>query len=334
MNVDAEKSTAELIGRFTISNMSGKAFEEAEIGLVDPRGTAATPFHEEAKQDMSSLLSSKAKSAAVGAKLRGEAEAAYAVPGCSSLASGEVRTVTFLHAREVPLEQACFLSCGQQDAEQDQLVFSSKEHSATIKTHAVRALVFKNVAAAGLGAHLPAGALLLRTRGCERGGAATTAVTHSALLRCEPGELACVPLQRSASCAEAPDLTGVRERRGLRKDGAKHCITEGVQITVTNNFRPTRLVVEDALYRWPHWQIQSSTPAHMAAGNRRICWELPRSQIGDKTVLRYTVVYFWTGDEADYSEDEEGAPPGDDPDAAPEGSSLGRLFSRFSKKKA
>lgn len=331
LNVDTEKCTAELLGRFTLSNMSGKSFEDVEIGLVDPRGTAPTPFREEAKMDMSSILS-KAKSSG-GAKGRSEAEVAYAVPGCSLLPSGEVRTVTFVHAKEVPVEHACFISCGQQDADLDQLVFNAKEHSSTIKNYGVRSLVFKNNAAAGLGAHMPAGDLLVRVSGKELNGAVTTSVVHSSMLRCAPGELVCVPLQLSSSSAETPDVTALRERRGLRKDSSKHSITEGVQITVTNNFRPTRLVVEDALYRWPNWQIQSSTPAHVASGNRRICWELPRSQIGDKIVLRYTVVYFWTGDEAEFSDEEVVAPGEDSGDSTTPETSLGRLFSRFSKKK-
>ena len=334
MNVDSDKNTAELLGRFTLSNMSGKSFKEVEIGLVDPKGTSPTPFREEAKMDMTSILSSKAKSYG-GAKGRSEAEIAYAVPGCSDLPSGEVRTVTFVHAKAVPVEHACFISCGQQDADLDQLVFNPKDHSVTLKNYAVRALVFKNVADAGLGAHMPAGDLLIRMAGKEQNGAVTTSVVHSSMLRCAPGELVCVPLQPSSAISETLGVTALRERRGLRKDSSKHSITEGVQITVTNNFRPTRLVVEDALYRWPNWQIQNSTPAHVASGNRRICWELPRSQIGDKVTLRYTVVYFWTGDEAEYS-DEEVTPGSEDggDGTAPEGSSFGRLFSRFSKKKA
>jgi len=331
INVDLEAGKLELLGRFSLANNSGKSFTEAEIGLVDRAGTALTPFAEEAKAELSNILS-KARGHD-GPKNRSEPELAYAVPAaaCSSLPSGESRCVTFVHAKDVAWQHSLLLSCGVQDAELDQLVFSSKESSATVKTQAVRCITFSNDSAAGLGVHLPAGDVLVRITGAEQEGRATTSVRHSAMLRYAPEELVCIPVQLTAGIT-APNVTAVRERRGLRKDTSKQTVTEGVQITVTNNFRAAHVVVEDSLFRYPHWQIATSSPPHVAQGNRRIRWELPRSQIGDKTILRYTAVYYWTTEELVYSDEEQ--VPADAPAAeAEESTSLGRIFSRFSRKK-
>jgi hypothetical protein len=146
-------------------------------------------------------------------------------------------------------------------------------------------VAFQNTAAAGLGIPLPAGAVRVFKEDPDDG--ALEFVGEDRVSHTSRGERALIRL------GSAFDLAGERTRTDFKCDYHAHWIVESFEIKVRNHkAEAADVLVREALFRWVNWEITARSHEFEKQDSRLVHFPVTVPADGE-VVVTYTVKYTW-----------------------------------------
>lgn len=273
LDLTASMDGADLAGWATLTNTSGRTFQEARITLA--AGQVATVRHDQDMGGMMMMRAEMARAAPMPSAPKAEAQGGlhfYPLERPVTLAHRQTRQVALAHAPAITVATRHVVpATGHPGLYLDQ-------GAADSPTHAARRLVVTNTADAGLGLPLPAGVVRVYQAGPDGAPRFLGAdhVDHLAI-----GGEAVLTL------GEDFDVTAERRRTAFRRLGDRLVETEHA-VTLRNG-KPDRAVEVRVEAMVPgDWEILAESIAHERESAHRVVWTVPVPAAGEAT-LTYTV---------------------------------------------
>ena len=255
-----EGDTLDLVGLVTISNRSGKSFENAKVKLMAGLVNKLEDDNNSASKSAERVIVTGSNAPAEGpptVKVKDFDEYhLYTLPLPTSLQDQETKQIEFTRAAHVPSRRLYVYDGYKADSKYENYgmenIMSLPDYGTgmTAKVHILRE--FKNTEANGLGIALPKG----RLRFYRRDGDGQLEFTgENTIDHTSKDETL------SIYSGDAFDLVGSRRRIDFKSDSEKKTVDESFEIKLRNHKKePVEIQVVEHLYRWINWTLLQPKP--------------------------------------------------------------------------
>jgi len=273
LDLTASMEGADLAGWATLTNTSGRTFQDARITLA--AGQVATAAYQDDMGGMVMMRAEMARAVPMPDAPKAEAQGGlhfYPLERPVTLAHRQTRQVALAHAPGITVTARPVVpATGHPGLYLDQ-------GAENTPVHAARRLVLTNTAEAGLGLPLPAGVVRVYQAGPD-GAPRFLGADHVDHLA--------VGGEATLTLGEDFDITADRRRTAFRRLGDRLVETEHA-VTLRNG-KPDRAVEVRVESLVPgDWEILTESIAHELESAHRIAWTVPVPARGEVT-LTYTV---------------------------------------------
>ena len=285
-----EGDSLDLVGLVTISNRSGKSFENAKIKLMAGE-VNVVEYHSGDATERVVLTGSNVPAAVEGppeVKVKDFDEYhLYSLPLPTSLRDQETKQVEFARAVSIPGSRVYVYDGYKPDPQRVEAGMEGirgEPGYGVAMTTKVRVLrEFKNTDAAGLGIALPKG----RLRFYRRDNDGQLEFTGENIIDHTPKDETL-----SIYSGDAFDLVGSRTRTDFKTDNDKKYADESFEILVTNHKKtPVEIRVIEHLYRWTNWVV--TKPAPWTKVDAQTMETRVSLKPDEEKTVDYTVHYSW-----------------------------------------
>ena len=281
-----DSDVLDVIGWITMTNQSGKSFQDATIKLMAGDVNKIQPQAQMARFADAVSASAPFKEPAVTEKAF-EDYHLYSLPRPTDLKDGETKQVEFIHATGVQ-SQRIYVYDGA-DIDWDQWINNpiglreNSELGTQSNTKVAIMREFKNSTANHLGMPLPKG----RLRFYKMDGPSLEFTGENLIDHTPTDETVKV------YTGNAFDLVGERTRTNFKIDQANQWADESFSIKVSNHKKePVEIRVVEHLYRWTNWTITVNSDPFTKTNAQEMEFRIPLKPDEVKTVT-YTVHYSW-----------------------------------------
>jgi len=271
----------DLIGWVTISNRTGKVFENAKIRLmagdvnkIQPPGTGAGRAV--------GVYAMAAAAPAVTEKSFDEFHL-YTLERPTTLHDHETKQVEFVRAAGVSAKRI-YVYDGLQNVPRGYLVADNASYGTQSNTKVWVVQEFKNSKQNHLGIALPKGRLRFYRRDSD-----------GSLQFVGENEIDHTPADEiiRVQTGNAFDIVGERKRVDFQVKKDQNCANESFEIHVRNHKKEAVEVrAVEHLYRWNNWEVISESEKHLKTDAQTMEYRITVPPDGEKTVA-YTVHYTW-----------------------------------------
>ena len=284
-NEKAGGDTVDVIGWVTMSNTTGKAFENARIKLMagDVHRVQPPPMPMEACITCE-MVETKSAAPPVSEKSFDEFHL-YTLDNLTTLHDQETKQLEFVRASGVATKRTYVY-----DAYTEAIpIGSSPDEDRNFNLENMNKKVavyqeFKDSKENHLGIALPAGRVRFYRR--EEGG--MLQFTGENTIEHTPKDETVRFLTGNSF-----DLVGERRQTNFKENEDAHWIDESFEIKLRNHKKaPVTITAVEHLYRWNNWRIRSSSQLFKKKDAQTIEFTVPVPADGERSVT-YTVHYFW-----------------------------------------
>jgi hypothetical protein len=282
----ADSDELDVVGWITMTNQSGKSFQDATIKLMAGDVNKIQPQDQMMRFAVTTAAMGRAMAPQVTEKAF-EDYHLYSLPRPTDLKDGETKQVEFIHATGVQ-SQRIYVYDGA-DIDWDQWVNNpiglreNSEIGTQSNTKVAIMREFKNSTANHLGMPLPKG----RLRFYKMDGHALEFTGENTIDHTPTDETVKV------YTGNAFDLVGVRTRTNFKIDQANQWADESFSIKLSNHKKePVEIRVVEHLFRWTNWEITEKSDPFTKTNAQEMEFRIPLKPDEVKTVT-YTVHYSW-----------------------------------------
>ncbi len=274
----------DVIGWITMSNQTGKVFENARIKLMAGDVHRVQPVQIQTMSGANEVVELRAAALPVSEKTFDEFHL-YTLDNLTTLHDQEVKQVEFVRASGVQTKRSYVY-----DAYTDAIPLSSspdEDQNSNLENMSKKVAVyqeFKNSKLNHLGIALPAGRVRFYRR--EEGG--MLQFTGENLVDHTPKDENVKFLTGNSF-----DLVGERRQTNFKENEDKHWIDESFEIKLRNHKKtPVTIAAVEHLYRWSNWRITAHSQLFKKKDAQTIEFSVPVPADGER-VITYTVHYSW-----------------------------------------